>query len=257
MCDWNAERYHEISTPQQTWGRRVLERLALDGSEHVLDIGCGTGRLTALLAERLPNGRAFGLDRSAAMLQTAAGWVPRARVPLVRGHGAALPFQGVFDVVFSAATFHWIHDHRALFHSIAAALRPGGRIVAQCGGGPNLARLLRRADCLMRDARFAAWFQGWRDPWYFADVAETRQRLADAGFVDVEVGLEEAPTELPDADTFGEFISTVCIRHHLERLPSSERAAFRDTLTAAAAADDPAFSLDYWRLNIFARRPAG
>src|SRR4051794_9896037 len=110
MCDWNAERYHEISAPQQSWGRRVLDRLVLGGGERALDLGCGTGRVTALLAERLPRGVVVGLDRSGAMLETAAGarGPGGAGVPLVLGDGASLPFARAFDVIFSAATFHWI-----------------------------------------------------------------------------------------------------------------------------------------------------
>jgi trans-aconitate 2-methyltransferase len=128
MTDWNAGRYHEISAPQQAWGRRVLERLPLEGHERVLDLGCGTGRLTEQLARKLPQGQVFGLDRSEAMLTTAAAWL-REHAPktaLVLADGAALPFVRCFDAVFSGATFHWIHDHSALFRSIIIALRPAG-----------------------------------------------------------------------------------------------------------------------------------
>ena len=256
--DWNAERYHEISAPQQAWGRRVLDRLVLTGTERTLDVGCGTGRLTALLAERVPRGHVVGLDRSAAMLGTAASWLrDRApRVTLVLADAAALPFMRAFDAVFSAATFHWIHDHAALFRSIILALGPGGRLLAQCGGGPNLALLYARADRLMRDARFSPQFEGWSDPWNFATVESTRRQLAAAGFTDIDVTLEEAPTPLASPEAFGEFISTVCVRHHLSRLPAADRTTFVRELTAAAAADDPPLTLDYWRLNISARRPA-
>src|SRR6185436_919479 len=139
MVDWNAERYHEVSVPQQAWGRRMLERLPLEGHERVLDLGCGTGRITSEIAARVPRGGVVGLDRSPSMLATAQAWLREQapRVGLVLGDGAALPFVRAFDAVFSGATFHWIHDHGALFRSIITALKPGGRLVAQCGGGPN------------------------------------------------------------------------------------------------------------------------
>src|SRR5262245_62790809 len=108
MTDWNADRYHQISSPQQAWGLKILGRLPLDGSETVLDIGCGTGRVTAEIAMRVPSGRVVGIDRSASMIQTARVWLrehaPRAR--LVIADGAALPFRRCFDAVFSGATFH-------------------------------------------------------------------------------------------------------------------------------------------------------
>jgi trans-aconitate 2-methyltransferase len=258
MADWDAGRYHEISTPQQEWGRRVLDRLALAGTEQVLDIGCGTGRLTEEIAARLPHGRVVGLDRSASMLETAASWL-RTKAPrtsLVLADGAALPFRRAFDAIFSGATFHWIHDHAALFRSIITALRPGGRLVAQCGGGPNLALLYARAEGLMRDPRFARYFEQWTDPTYFADVETTRRRLTGAGFVEVEVSLEEAPTPFDGPEQFREFIAKVCVRHQVALLPGPERQSFLRDLTVAAAGDPAPFTLDYWRLNISGRRPA-
>jgi trans-aconitate methyltransferase len=256
--DWDATSYHQLSEPQQAWGRRVLERIGPAGTERALDIGCGTGRLTAELAHMLPQGQVVGLDRSASMLETAAAWL-RTSAPgtrLVLADAAALPFNRAFDIVFSTATFHWVPDHSALFRSIIVALKPGGRLVAQCGGGPNIALLHARAERLMR-TRYLPWFDGWRDPWYFADVESTRRRLAGAGFQDIELSLEEAPTTFPDARAFAEFITTVCVRMHLARLPRIERQAFVEALTVEAAGDTPPFTLDYWRLNISARRPRG
>ena len=258
MTEWNADRYHDLSSPQHEWGRRVLERLPLEGHEVVLDVGCGTGRLTADIAARVPAGRVVGVDRSPAMLRTATPWLrDHARgTLLVLADAAALPFRRAFDAVFSGATFHWIHDHAALFRSIITVLRPGGRLVAQCGGGPNIARLLGRADRLMHEPRFARFFDEWCEPTYFADVASTARRMTAAGFVEVDVSLEEAPTAFDRPEQFREFIENVCVRHHLARLPENERRLFLLELTLAAAADTPAFTLDYWRLNISARRPA-
>ena len=256
MSDWNATRYHELSKPQQTWGRRVLGRLEPAGTERALDIGCGTARLTSELARMLPRGRVVGVDRSESMLAAAAAWL-KTEAPgtgLVLADAAALPFSRAFDIVFSNATFHWIPDHNALFRSIITALRPGGRLLAQCGGGPNVAVLHARAERLMR-TRYLPWFDGWRDPWYFADVESTARRLAAAGFDSIELSLEEEPTTFEHARDFADFITTVCVRTHLARLPGAERHAFVEALTIEAAGDSPPFTLDYWRLNISARRP--
>jgi len=258
MQDWNAERYHQVSCPQQAWGLRVLDRLSLSGTERVLDLGCGTGRLTEEIHRRLPHGQVVGLDRSEAMVEAASLWLaehaPGAAV--VQGDGAALPFRRAFDAVFSGATFHWILDHAALFRSIITVLKPGGRLEAQCGGAGNIAVLRGRADQLRADSRFAGFFDDWVEPWYYADVESTKRRLASAGFVDIDVYLEEMPTPFDGPDAYREFVATVCVRHHLERLGARERREFLGDLTAAAAADSPPFTLDYWRLNISAKRPA-
>jgi trans-aconitate 2-methyltransferase len=258
MADWNAERYHQISSPQQAWGRKVLERLPLDGSERVLDIGCGTGRVTAEIAQRIVSGRVVGVDRSASMIQTAREWLREhaSRAYVVLADGAALPFRRSFDAVFSGATFHWIHDHAALFRSIVQALRPGGRLAAQCGGSGNLAVLKGRADRLMCEPRFAPFFEDWKEPTYYADVETTCRRLEVAGFVDIDVWIEAAPTSFDGPEQFRQFIAHVCVRDHVARLPRQEREAFLRELTIAAVGDTPPFTLDYWRLNIAARRPA-
>jgi trans-aconitate 2-methyltransferase len=257
MSDWNAERYHALSAPQQAWGRRVLERLPLTGSEYVLDLGCGTGRVTQEIRQRLPAGYLVGADRSDAMVETAAAWLRRHApgAAVVQADGADLPFRRAFDAVFSTATFHWILDHAKLFRSVITALKPGGRLVAQCGGGPNLAVLRGRADQLRSAPRIASWFDEWPEPWYYADIESTKRRLESAGFVEIDVSLESAPTPFPDAESFQEFIATVCVRPYLDRLPVAERRPFLNELTIAAAADSPAFTLDYRRLNISARRP--
>jgi len=256
--EWNAERYHQLSSPQQAWGGRVLDRLPLDGHERVLDLGCGTGRITSELAARVPRGRVVGFDRSEAMLRTASAWLRERnpRVPLVLGDGAALPFRRTFDAIFSNATFHWIHDHPALFRSIITALKPGGRLVAQCGGGANLAVLLGRAGQLMREPCFAAYFDEWSEPTYFSDAETAARRMRAAGFEDVETSIEAAPTSFDAPAEFQEFIANVCVRHHLARLPVREREFYLRELTVAAAGDAPPLTLDYWRLNLSGRRPA-
>jgi trans-aconitate 2-methyltransferase len=224
-----------------------------------MDAGCGTGRLTAGLLERLPQGRVLAVDLSQNMLAEArAHLVPRfgGQVEFVRADLAALPFDESFDGVFSTAAFHWVPDHPRLFRSLFASLKPGGWLVAQCGGGPNIARLMRRASVLMASEPYASYFSGWRDTKVFADDFTTAERLQAAGFIEVETSLEPAPTVLADADEFREFLTTVNMHAHLARLPEGPlRRRFVDELTEQAAADDPSYSLDYCRLNIHARRP--
>lgn len=269
MSDWDAERYHRLSDPQLTWGRRVLARLGPLPGERILDIGCGTGRLTSEILLTMGRGCVVGVDSSAAMLMEASirshepAVGPRdvmqapGRVHFVRADGADLPFAGAFDAVFSTAAFHWIPDHDRLFANIYKALAPGGRLVAQCGGGPNLQSLLNRAHRLMEMPEYRDHFDGWHDPWYFADVASTLIRLENTGFTMATASLESAPTTMPDAGTYKDFLSCVCVRHHVAHLPAEQRPSFLDALAAGAEADDPPFTLDYWRLNIFAVKPAG
>jgi trans-aconitate methyltransferase len=261
--DWDARSYHRVSNPQFTWGLKVLERLSLEGSETVMDAGCGTGRLTGKLLERLPRGRVIALDASAAMLEEARGLLaPRfgVQVDFVQADlgalGGSLAMAEVAEVVFSTATFHWVKEHDALFAGLHRALRPGGRLCAQCGGGANLHTLHERAAAGMAEPDFAPHFAGWTDPWYFAEQAITAERLTRAGFGDVRVWLEEAPTRFEDAEAYAVFLRTVVLRHHLARLPDETlKERYLAGIVEAAGRDPSPYTLDYWRLNLEATKP--
>jgi len=236
----------------------VLSRLEVRGDERVIDAGCGTGRLTVELMGMIPRGRLIAVDRSFNMLLTArANLRPDFgdRVGFVRVELPHLPIREWADLVFSTATFHWIRDHDALFLDIFRALRSGGRIFAQCGGGPNLDAAHALAEDVMRRAPFAPYFDGWSGVWEFAMPDVTSERLRHAGFVDIVTNLEAAPTTLADEASYREFVTTVIYNPHLARLPEGElRLRFIDEVTARAAEQDPPFTLDYWRLNIDGRR---
>jgi trans-aconitate 2-methyltransferase len=256
--EWNAASYHKVAGPQTSWGRQVLARLDLDGRERAIDAGCGTGRLTGALMERLPRGAVVAIDHSWNMLQTArANLRPiyGERVRFVQVALPGMPFHAFADVVFSTATFHWIADHAALFANVFGALRRGGRLHAQCGGGPNLAEAHALAERVMTAAPFAPYFAGWDGVWQFASDVETRDRLVAAGFVEVRTNLEPAPTSFAAEADYREFVTTVIYHPHLARLPEPLRPRFVDAVTRLAAQQREPFTLDYWRLNMEARRP--
>ena len=263
MSDWDAAKYHRISDPQLAWGRAVAARLTPAAGERILDVGCGTGRLTEEIA-RTPGITVVGLDRSAAMLRQACtrGQTPgtRGQTPVVGlptyvlADGADLPFANAFDAIFSAATFHWIPDHDRLFRSLNTALMPGGRVIAQCGGRRNLDRLYGRARALMTLPEYARYFTEWRDFNHFENVPDTEDRLARAAFQEIDVSLEASPVIFERPEQFSEFVSAVCFRHHLDRLPAGDRDRFMHRVTEQALHDEPPLTLDYWRLNIRARK---
>jgi trans-aconitate methyltransferase len=257
MADWDAKAYERISDPQFQWGLRVLERLPLRGDETVVDEGCGAGRLTAVLLDRLPGGRVIALDGSEAMLATARESLSRygERVSFVRADAATWTASPPVDAVFSTATYHWVLDHDALFASVAASLRAGGLLVAQCGAAGNLSRIRGRTAALRARPEYASFFRGFREPWTYATPEETRARLQRAGFDPVKVWTEPAPARFESAAAFGEFVTKVVLRDELPRLPDdAARARYLAELVEAAEKDDPALTLDYVRLNIDARR---
>lgn len=256
-AEWDAVAYDRLSDPQVAWGQRVLARLALVGDETVLDAGCGSGRLTELLLERLPRGRVIAVDKSPAMLAEAernlAGF--GTRVSFVCSDLTALELDAAIDVVVSTATFHWILDHDALFRALYRALRPHGRLEAQCGGGPNLAWLRERVATVAGEPRFAPYFADWYGPWLFATPDDVSECLRRAGFVAVAANLEPAPTTFASLAEFREFVAKVILWPHLARLEEPLRDAFLEAVTAEDGTERPPL-LDYWRLNLRGRKPA-
>jgi len=256
--DWDASTYHRVSGPQLGWGRKVLARLDLRGDETVIDAGCGSGRLTAELLDRLPRGRVIAVDASPSMLEVAARELQRHgdRVELVHSDLLALDMDAVADVVVSTATFHWVLDHPALFARLHRALRPGGRLLAQCGGEGNLDRIRGRARRLIEAEPFARHMATFTPPWEYANPQTTAQRLRAAGFTDVATGGEDALTVLDDEPAYREFLATVIMRPYLDALPDGTlRERLLDAMCTEARTDDPPYSLDYRRLNMDARRP--
>jgi trans-aconitate 2-methyltransferase len=256
--EWDAAEYHRLGNPQLEWALGVLARLELVGDETVLDAGCGTGRVTERLLERLPRGRVVALDASRNMLELARAYLePRfgRRVSFVEADLQDLRLESRVDVIFSAATLHWVLDHDRLFAGLYAALVPGGRLHAQCGGGPNVKRIRDRADGILTQAPFAPHFRSWRPSWFFAGPEDTEARMRRAGFVEVSTGLEPIPALLPNAEDYRAFLESVVCPSYLEVLPEPLQERFLDAMVEAGAKDAPPWSLDYVRLNLAGRRP--
>lgn len=244
--DWDAAAYAEQGRAVRRFGHALIERLDLRGDEVVLDAGCGDGGVTRDLLDRVPRGRVYAVDGSPAMAERARAALhddPRATV--VVGDLLDLDLPEPVDVVFSSATFHWIADHAALFVRLHAAVRPGGRLLAQCGGPGNIAAVRAAVDAVDEPG-----LRGWDGPWNFATPEETVARLERAGFHDAEAGLH---TELVRAGDPHAYLRTMILGDHLDRLAPDRREPF-----VSAVADRLArpLEVEYVRLTMRARRPA-
>lgn len=242
--EWDAATYDRVADPQEGWARELLARLQLRGDERVLDAGCGSGRVTRLLAERLPEGQIVAVDASAAMVQRARENLAGLPVEVLQRDLGELALKRPVDVAFSNAVFHHVPDHDRLFAALHGALVGGGRLVAQCGGEGNIARFRRRADAVAAAEPYAEHLRGMPSPWRYEAPGPTERRLREAGFAHAHCWLEPKPTVPGDAAGFAR---SVLLNYHLERLPAEHRGAFvHDVLEACG---EP-LELDYVRLNI-------
>ena len=242
--DWDAATYDRIADPQLRWGTAVLERFEIDGDGAVMDAGCGSGRVTELVAERFPNARIVALDGSSSMIEQARGRLERFgdRITFVLADLMnPLPLDEPVDAVFSTATFHWVPDHDALFANLAGAMNEGARLVAQCGGAGNLTSVVRVLEDLGADT-----FSGK----VFATPEETEERLRRAGFDDIRCWLQTEPTPFESLDALETFLRTVVLGDHVHSMSDDEAAVFTHTVASRL----PGLELDYVRLNIGATR---
>jgi len=241
--EWDAETYDVVSDPQFNWGMEVLGRLELRGDEVAVDAGCGSGRVTEKLLERLPGGHVTAVDGSEAMVTKARERLGD-RAGYLVADLAELELDERIDLVFSTATFHWILDHDILFARLRAALRPGGRLIAQCGGKGNVARHAQAIATVAARPEFAGHFAGATGMWNFATAEETEARLRGAGFTEARCWLEPKPVQPPDPLAF---TSTVTLGPLLAQLPDEQRRPFAE---AVLEESEQPLVLDYVRLNI-------
>jgi trans-aconitate 2-methyltransferase len=248
--EWDGCSYDRISSTMEALGREVLARLDLRGDETVLDAGCGSGRITEALLQRLPRGRVIAVDASQSMIEAACRRLAGARaagpgsLELRRADLLELELEEPVDAVLSTATFHWIADHERLFARLRSLLAAGGRLVAPCGGEGNIEVLRGRAHAVCAREPYAAHFRSWRPPWNYAGAEETRRRLLAAGFSEASCWLADAPRE-PEHPR--EFLATIVLGPHVQRLPEELRERYMDDVLAELG--EPVV-VDYVRLNI-------
>jgi trans-aconitate 2-methyltransferase len=189
---WDAADYERHSAAQQAWARELLAKLALRGDERLLDIGCGDGKVTAEIASFLPAGHAVGIDSAASMV-----WLARARRPagerpnlsFCLADALDLPFCGGFDVAFSNAALHWVHDHRRVLRGISRSLRAGGRVLLQMGGRGNADGIVSSLAEMMRQPEWRAYFSGFAFPYAFYAPGEYLPWLEEARLFPLRVEL--------------------------------------------------------------------
>jgi trans-aconitate 2-methyltransferase len=239
--DWDASTYDRLQIPMTRWGLEVLRRLELRGDETVLDAGCGTGKVTDALRERLPKGHVIALDASPSMIAKALERLGSDRMTyLTHDLMDPIPINPV-DAILSTATFHWVPDHDRLFANLAAVLKPGGQLVAQCGGWGNLERVNAAAERAAGIDLAASKT--------YPTPEETWTRLEAEGFVDIETWLQEAPVELPP-DELEPYLRTVILSGEVAKRSPEDADEF--VRSVAKELGEPL--IDYVRLNIIARR---
>jgi trans-aconitate methyltransferase len=245
---WDAGLYDSKHAFVWKYGASLIELLAPRPGERILDLGCGTGHLTAKIAEA--GATVVGMDRSGEMLTPARAAYPH--LEFVEGDARDFHFDLPFDAVFSNATLHWVSPPEAVVRCVAAALKSGGRFVAEFGGRGNVKSLLAALQAALR--RLGLRWEG--PPWYYPSIAEYAGLLEAGGLEVRSASLFDRPTPLDGETGLREWVR-MFRRGVLEDVPAERREEFLRTVEEEARGElfrDGRWFADYRRLRVVAVR---
>jgi trans-aconitate methyltransferase len=238
---WNAAEYAANSSVQQSWARELIAKLKLRGDEHILDVGCGDGKVTAELARALPRGSVTGVDASPQMIEFANKLFPATKFSNLRFRvmdARKLKFERQCDLIFSNAALHWVDDHQAILRGAASVLKPGGRLMISCGGKGNAHDVFLALRPEMRLARWKNFFRKMPAPYFFYAPGDYEKWLPKFGFKINALQLAPKDATYNGVDGFATWLRTTWIPY-VQRVPENLRVEFIAAVTQRYVAKHP------------------
>ena len=240
---WNAADYAANSAVQQTWARELIAKLNLRGGEHILDVGCGDGKVTAEIARHLPRGKAVGIDASPQMIAFAKSTFPAKEFLNLHFRvmdARKIKFAGRFDCFFSNAALHWVDDHEQFLRGAASVLKPGGRLVVSCGGRGNAQDVFVALRPEMRLKRWRDFFRTMPTPYFFYSPEDYEKWLPKSGFKINSIRLAPKDATYAGADGFAAWLRTTWIPY-VQRVP--EKVGRASSRSLSGRMPDPLINL--------------
>jgi len=238
---WDAAAYAANSVVQHTWARELMAKLNLRGNKHILDVGCGDGKVTAEIAHAIPRGAAIGIDASPQMIEFARRTFPRSKFPNLEFRvmdARQIRFARQFDLVFSSAALHWVDDHRAFLRGAAACLRSGGRLVVSCGGKGNAHDVFVALRPEMRLKRWREFFRRMERPYFFHSPEDYKKWLPRFGLQLLGMRLSPKDAIYDSRDGFTAWLRTTWLPY-THRVPENLREEFIGAITDRYVAKQP------------------
>jgi trans-aconitate methyltransferase len=255
--EFDGKKYEKASAHQKEWGTRLIAEIDLQGTERILDLGCGDGALSAQIADLVPDGEVVGIDASRGMIEAAQSKV-RKNLRFLRMDINELNFAEEFDVVFSNATLHWIKDHRRLLRNAGRALREGGKLRFNFAGEGNCSHFFSVIREAMAAKQFAVHFAEFDWPWYMPSVEEYSTLMDASGLSNARVWGENADRYFRDEAEIIKWIDQPSLVPFLAHLPEGARPRLREyvihRMIEETRQDDGSCFETFRRINVSAHK---
>lgn len=217
--NWDAETYHKVSNIQELWAIELLEKRKINENEIVMDAGCGTGRVTKIIANNVKRGKVYAVDVDENMITNAKmNLKDFSNILFIKSDLSEVKLPEKIDLIFSNVAIHWILDHEKLFTNFWNLLKPGGELLIQCGGKGNLGTIPNILEKIRKSNNFIHYFKNWKIPWNFASSTDTIKILEKTGFKDVQASLTERTAKFGNFQEYILFMKTVVMKPYLSYL---------------------------------------
>jgi trans-aconitate 2-methyltransferase len=255
--EFDGKEYEKASAHQKEWGTKLIEELHLQGNEHVLDLGCGDGALTATLAEWVPRGEVVGIDASKGMIEAARKHQAADLIFLLMDIHA-LSFNDEFDVVVSNATLHWIKNHNRLLENVYRSLHHSGILRFNFAGEGNCSHFISVVKEAMSHPSFEKYFSDFQWPWYMPSVQEYRELIQRHRFPEIKVWGENADRLFPDKEAMTKWIEQPSLVPFLTNVQRNDQPTFQRLVVSRmieeTMQEDGQCFETFRRVNVFARK---
>jgi trans-aconitate 2-methyltransferase len=251
--EFDGQEYKKASVVQKQWGNNIISEFKLNGSERILDLGCGDGVLTAQLAALVPKGSVLGIDSSQGMLQEALKLqTPTLKFELQDINN--LDFEEAFDLIFSNATLHWLANHQALLNHVYRGLKKGGLARFNFASDGNCSTFINIVRETMEIPQFRRYFYNFQWPWYMPGITEYQALVKQLPFKEVRIWIEQADYYFPDADSFTRWLDQPSLVPFKAVLQPPDRGFFRDWVVQqnldVCRQPDGTYFMPFRRLNV-------
>lgn len=229
--EFNGEKYKKASRHQKEWGNKLISELSLDGTEYILDLGCGDGSLTEQLSRLVPNGSVLGVDASVGMLETAQK-LAKDNLKFAHMDINSMSFENEFDVIFSNAALHWVKDHGKLLENSYNALKPDGVVLWNFAGDGTCSNFYEVIKDKMKKDKYKDFFNDFEWPWYMPAKSEYEKLVENSGFFKITIEEENADRYFVNDEEMIRWIEQPSIVPFIKPLPDKFKDEFRQEVIA-------------------------